>query len=106
MPPPPTLDAEARLEMEVFGKLLNGQNGLSHQALDRDREVAYAHSCRMIDGVCDRGRDARDGDLTHASCADAADVEVRNIEKGDVNLGNVGVDGKQIVRKTIRNKCP
>jgi hypothetical protein len=59
-----------------------------NQLVRRNREVADAFSGCVVNRIRDRGGNASDSDLAHASCTDGIEGEIRFADKRDIDLGS------------------
>ena len=64
--------------------------------VEGDRERADAAAGGVVDGVGDRGGDADEADLADSFCAERRE-RVWVSDEDDVDVGDVGVDGDEVV---------
>ncbi len=77
---------------------------LSYQFVDRDRQITYAFTGRVINSVCDCGGRAGDSDVTHAVRAHRIKRVIRFTDEMNIDRVNIGMHGHVIIGEISRSR--
>src|ERR1700744_5263598 len=74
-----------------------------HDLIERDGQVADAFAGGVVNGVGDGCCSSGDSDLTNAAGTEGIEFVVGDVERGDVDLMDVGVDGNVVFGEVLVN---
>src|ERR1700733_3414943 len=73
------------------------RNSGVHDLVERDRQVADAFASGVVDGIRDGGGCSRDADFADPAGSERVEPVVGDVECGNVDLVDVGVDGNVVL---------